>query len=239
VERGYRRAVASQPGWTAFVLKYRQSDLWIQANQDIRREAEKALLEARMQVEGYAGSHPGFLSAHVPLPADPLAPMTVRWMLAGGAAAGVGPMAAVAGAIARYVGERVCEAGAEVVVENGGDCFLFARRPLTVGVFAGSSPLSHRMALQVVPEQMPVGIASSSASVGHSWSYGKADVACVVAGDAALADAAATALGNRVRGSADMEPALGWLLGVRGVRGGLVILGTTLAVQGEIELVSP
>jgi ApbE superfamily uncharacterized protein (UPF0280 family) len=147
-------------------------------------------------------------------------------------------MAAVAGAIARYVGERAADWGAQVVVENGGDLFLHAQRELTVGIFAGSSPLSRRIGLRITAEMMPMGIASSAASVGHSWSYGKADAACVAADDAALADAAATALGNRVKASADMEPALTWLLGLPGVRGGLVVVGSALGVQGAMELVS-
>src|SRR5512134_2539629 len=102
-ERVYRRSVASQPGWTAFTVRYQQSDLWLQSDREAKGEAERALLEARMHVEQYALNHPGFLTSHAPLPRDPLAPVTVRWMLEGAAAVGVGPMAAVAGAIARYV----------------------------------------------------------------------------------------------------------------------------------------
>ena len=237
LERSYRRAVASQPGWTAFTVAYQQTDLWIQAEREARDAAERAVLEARIQVEGYARSHGGFLTTHSPLPPDPLAPVTVRWMLEAGLAAGVGPMAAVAGAIAQFVGERLLQECGEVVVENGGDLFLFARRPLSVGIFAGASPLSNRLAFGVSPDRMPVGIATSAASVGHSWSYGQADAACVVADHAALADAAATALCNRVSRPSDMEPALTWVLGLSGVRGALVILGKSLAVQGDMELI--
>jgi ApbE superfamily uncharacterized protein (UPF0280 family) len=146
-------------------------------------------------------------------------------------------MAAVAGAIAQYVGERLLAHGQDVVIENGGDLYLCARTSLTVGVFAGESPLSGRIGLRVDPGKMPAGIGTSSSSVGHSWSYGSADAACVVGGDAAVADAAATAVCNRVREASDLQTALAWGLGLPGVRGALVISGEALVAQGDLELV--
>jgi len=237
--RDYRRSVPSQAGWVSFTLRYRESDLWIQADLDLREKAETLLLEARLQLEGYAREHPEFLSSHLPLPEDPKAPELVRWMMAAGLASGVGPMAAVAGAIARYVGEGILSLGCkEVVVENGGDLYLRAERELLVGLYAGSSPLSGRLNLLISPGAMPVGVATSSATVGHSWSYGAVDAACVVACDAALADATATALGNRVRERSDMEKALEWACSIEGVGGAVLILGKALAVKGDIQLAS-
>jgi len=107
-----------------------------------------------------------------------------------------------------------------------------------VGILAGESPFSSRLGLRVAVEHMPVGVSTSSASVGHSWSYGAADAACVAADHGALADAAATALCNRSKSAADMQSALGWVLDIAGVRGALLIQGKTVAAQGEIELVS-
>jgi ApbE superfamily uncharacterized protein (UPF0280 family) len=237
--RHYRSSVATQPGWVAFTVRYRESDLWIQADLEAREKAETLLLEARRQVELYAQDHPDFLLTHLPMPMDSRAPDVVQWMLRAGLAAGVGPMAAVAGAIARYVGEGLLRNGCgEVVVENGGDLHLLARRPLLVGLYAGVSPLSERLAIRLEPDDMPTGVATSSATVGHSWSYGAADAACVVAGDAALADAVATALCNRVRERPDIEPGLEWAVSVAGVRGALVVLGRALAARGGIELAS-
>lgn len=113
-----------------------------------------------------------------------------------------------------------------------------ARRELLVGLYAGPSPLSGRLGLKIESGEMPVGVATSSATVGHSWSYGRADAACVVADDAALADAVATGLGNMVRTRADMERALEWAALVEGVRGALLVLGRTLAARGRMQLVS-
>jgi len=237
-ERIYRGAMAAPEGWVSFTVRYRQSDLMVQAPVDVKREAERLLLEARVQVEGYGELRPDFLDSHAPLGPDPLAPPVVRDMLQAAAHAGVGPMAAVAGAVAQYVGGHITRLCGEVVVENGGDLYLCARRPLVVGVFAGGSPVSGRIAIRVGEDRMPVGIATSSASVGHSWSYGAADAACVMASDAALADAVATALCNRVRRVSEVERGLSWAMGVPGVRGALVILGETLGVEGDLELVS-
>jgi ApbE superfamily uncharacterized protein (UPF0280 family) len=234
-ERTYRKT-RPQTGWHDFTVRYKQTDLWIQADQDIRSHSERVLLEARLQVESYMGRHQDFITTHGPLPLDHAAPPVAKNMLESAQAVGVGPMAAVAGSIAQYVGERLLEHCTEVVVENGGDLYLNAKRPLIIGVFAGASPLSSRLGLMVTPEEMPVGISTSSASVGHSWSYGNADAACVVADHGALADAAATALCNRAGKASDIEQALAWILEVSGVRGGLVIQGRTVAAQGRVQL---
>ncbi|MGQ9859819.1 MAG: UPF0280 family protein [Thermodesulfobacteriota bacterium] len=237
-KRTYRKRVAGQPGWSSFNVRYLQSDLWIQADLDARQRAETLLLEARRQLEIYALRHPAFMTAYSPMAFEPEAPEVVRWMLRASKAAQVGPMASVAGAIARYVGEGLLAAGCtEVVVENGGDLYLKASRALLVGLLAGDSPLSGKMGLRIDPAQMPMGVATSSATVGHSWSQGMADAACVLASDAALADAVATAMGNMVKEKADLEAALQWALSIEGVLGGLVILGSTLASAGSVELV--
>lgn len=202
-------------------------------------QAERLLLEARGQVEGYGKNRPEFLFSHSPLRMDELSPPIPRRMIVAGLEAGVGPMAAVAGAIAGYVGEGLLEAGCnEVVVENGGDIYLATKRPLVVGIYAGSSPLSARLAISLDPQEMPLGVATSSGTVGHSWSYGVADAACIVAKDPALADALATALGNRVVDEENLEEALDWALGIKGAIGALVIVGRKLAVKGKIRLVS-
>ncbi|MBW1868220.1 MAG: UPF0280 family protein, partial [Deltaproteobacteria bacterium] len=103
----------------------------------------------------------------------------------------MGPMAAVAGAIAQYVGMGLLDLTDQVIVENGGDIFLKADRSLTVSVFAGASPLSGRFGLLIPVSRMPLGVCSSSATVGHSLSRGIADVVCILSPSSALADGAA------------------------------------------------
>lgn len=190
----------------------------------------------RADLTGYLAQHPGFAAALEPVEAEQGAPGIVRDMTEAGRAAGVGPMAAVAGAIAQRVGGRLRRHSPEVIVENGGDIFLATAEARRVVIWAGDSPLSGRIALRIEPEATPLGVCTSSGTVGHSLSLGRADAAVVAARSAALADAAATALGNLVHGPADIEPALARICRIRGVHGALAIVGKHLGAQGRLVL---
>lgn len=146
-------------------------------------------------------------------------------------------MAAVAGALAEAVGNDLLEYTPEIIIENGGDIFLKTTRMRKVGVYAGESPLSGRLALEVGPDNTPCGIATSSGTVGHSISFGRADAAVVVASSAVLADAAATAFGNRLTGPESIETAIEWARGIEGLRGVLAVLVDKLGAWGDIRLV--
>ena len=83
---------------------------------------------------------------------------------------------------------------------------------------------------------MPIGICTSSGTVGHSLSFGRADAVCVVSKSSTMADAAATAIGNMVKGKGDIRAALMKGLEIEGVLGVLVIVGDQFGVIGEMEL---
>ena len=108
-------------------------------------------------------------------------------------------MASVAGAMAEAFQETSLESSTEVIVENGGDIYLATSRERVIGIYAGTSPLSIKLGIAISPEDSPLGICTSSGTVGPSLSFGKADAVCVLSKSAALADAAATAVGNVVR----------------------------------------
>jgi len=152
-------------------------------------------------------------------------------------ACGVGPMAAVAGAVAEAVGRALLAENQQVIVENGGDIFLQTKTPRVAAIYAGASPLSGKVGVRISRVGQPLGVCTSSGTVGHSLSFGKADAAIVLAESAALADAAATALGNRVQTADDIDPALVWLRGIEGALGGAVVVGDKLGAWGEVELV--
>ncbi len=237
-ERVYRRQ-ARAGHLVSFRVQVRQSDLYVRAERDLTDEARSSLIRHRLPLESYAASHPEFLEALAPLPLDPLAPALVQAMLEAGGAAAVGPMAAVAGAIAEAVGRDLLALSPEVVVENGGDIFLSTRSPSTVAVFAGRSPLSNKVGLVVRPERSPLAVCTSSATVGHSLSLGKADAAVAVATSGALADAAATAIGNAARGPHPVEAGLEAARAIPGLLGALIICADRLGAWGEaVELVS-
>ncbi|MBP5165761.1 MAG: UPF0280 family protein [Oscillospiraceae bacterium] len=144
-------------------------------------------------------------------------------------------MAAVAGAVAEHVGRALSGLSEEVIVENGGDVFLIGRRERTVAIYAAESPLSGLLGVTVLP-QGGMGVCTSSGTVGHSLSLGRADAAVVIARSCALADAAATRLGNLVRAPDDIEDALERICSVKDVLGALVIIGDRMGAKGDVRL---
>lgn len=235
-ERTYRRRTRPK-GLCCFEVTVRETDLWVCTGRDLETETRDLVFAARLQLETYIQYHPEFLTSLFPLKEDPYAPQFIREMIRAAGKVGVGPMAAVAGAIAQQVGEGLLNLTDQVIVENGGDIFLKADRPLTVSMFAGTSPLSGRFGILIPPRQMPLGVCSSSGTVGHSLSHGIADAVCLLSPSAALADSAATALGNRVKRKRDLENAAGWAGRIEGILGGVVILGDAMATWGDVELV--
>jgi len=214
---------------------------------ELRYHASELLHRLRSNIQDYAVMHPEFLTSLEPLPYDPDAPEPVRSMLMAGRIAGVGPMAAVAGAIAESLGLALQDRFYfdELVIENGGDYWLTVQRPLPVLVYGGLSSLSEKVSVIVSPEQSPCGLACSSGTVGPSVSFGKADAALVLARSAAAADAWATALGNRLRYQSDLATEVEELINMNREtkydkryrpRGALAIMGDKLAACGNIRL---
>ncbi|MDP8255366.1 MAG: UPF0280 family protein [Candidatus Alcyoniella australis] len=235
--RVYRHELEADLGaLQRFELHAGESDLLVIASRPMEREALEALLKARDEVQSAIERDSKFAQSLAPLPPVPFAPPTVRRMIHAAEQSGTGPMAAVAGSIAQSVGERLAQDCAVVIVENGGDLYLAADCELSVGVFAGGSTLSGKIGLKIEASRLPAGVATSSASVGHSLSQGATDAACVVADDAALADACATALGNMVGDAGEVDAALHKIVGLEGVRGALVIINDKIGALGEIEL---
>ena len=197
--------------------------------------AEQTLAAVRSDVEDYIAGQPLFAAALEPLLIDMQAPEVVRRMAAASALAGVGPMAAVAGAIAQITVEALVEAGARhVVVDNGGDVVLRIDRQVTVGIFTGPAQVRD-IALRFEPRPEIFSVCTSSGTVGHSLSFGRADAAVVIAGNGCLADATATALGNRVKET--NEKAIGRAIRETlsdGVEGLLVVAGECLGMGGKL-----
>ncbi len=233
--RTYRHWVEGKD-LTAFNVTIKETDLYIRAASDLSRQARRSVLKYRKQLEDYIKKDPEFLTSLKPLPVPPSAPPIVLAMLAAGRLAGVGPMAAVAGAVAQEVGRELLEFSPEVIVENGGDIFLKISRKRTVGIYAGDSPLTGKIGLVIPPEATPLGVCTSSGTVGPSLSFGKADAVVAVAPDTTLADAAATAIANRVGGADDIEAAIEFGQGIAGLTGLVIIVGDRVGAWGDVSL---
>ncbi len=239
-ERVYRKLV-TRTGLVSTNVRIEETDLHILAEGDITELATDLILQYRAQLENYIVKNPQFCASLDPLSLDKIAPPLIRDMLKAGLQAGVGPMAAVAGTIAEYVGKGVMASGfCEVMVENGGDIFLQRGRDCSIAIFAGESPLSYKVGVKISPSQMPIGICTSSGTVGHSLSMGEADSVTVLSTSTPLADAAATRLGNevgRAAGGNGIQNALAIAREIEGIMGVVVICGERMGVMGDVELI--
>jgi ApbE superfamily uncharacterized protein (UPF0280 family) len=235
-ERTYRNLI-SKDNLKSYNVAIAESDLFISSDIDLSTQAKKSLLDHRSLLENYIKKHPQFLTSLLPLPEDDLAPPIVRDMLINSNICGVGPMAAVAGAIAQFVGHDLLDLTETLIIENGGDIYLKSKDKLTVSVYAGESPLSYNVNFIVKPEKTPLGICTSSATVGPSLSFGKADAVCVISQSATLADAAASAIGNKVKSKSDIKKALDFGIRIKGVTGIIIILGSEMGAIGEVQFI--
>jgi ApbE superfamily uncharacterized protein (UPF0280 family) len=222
----------------SFTVTVKESDLYVRATRNLSRKGLRVLLKHRAALEEYIERHPEFLTALAPLAVGQDAPFIVRDMAEAAEKAGVGPMAAVAGAIAEHVGKELLPFSREVIVENGGDIFLKTRKTRSIGIFAGdSSPFSGRVALRIEPKETPLGICTSAGTVGHSKSFGRCDAAILLSASASLADAAATAVGNLIQSAGDIQKGIDFARSVDGIKGAVIIKDDRIGVWGEVRLV--
>jgi ApbE superfamily uncharacterized protein (UPF0280 family) len=219
-----------------FEVIVKETDLLVRAESDLSKEARDSVLTYRHQLETYIAMNPGFQKSLVPLPEDPYAPEIVKQMIQTSQWAGVGPMATVAGAMADLVSRDLLKLSKEMIVENGGDIYLASSRERTIGIYAGDSPLSLKIGIVISPEETPLGVCTSSGTVGPSLSFGKANAVCILSKSAALADAAATAVGNVVKEKKDVSSGLGRAREIDGVLGILIIVEEKMGVWGRIKL---
>lgn len=219
-------------------IALKETDLQILTDRPLDKDfAKERIYFYRSQIEDYIVKDRRFLVALKPLAVELQAHSVVREMAKAARSAGVGPMAAVAGAIAQFLGKDLLRKGyREVVIENGGDLFLCAKRALKVGIYAGRSKAFRGLGLKIKPEDMPLGLCTSSGTLGHSLSFGLTDATVILARSAALADAVATAAGNRVKDKNDLGEAAAFTQSVKGVLGGVIIIENALISWGIVEL---
>ena len=219
-----------------FNIVVKETDLYIRASTNLKRKALKLVSKYRDTLARYIERHPTFLTSLEPVPVDDNAPRIIREMAEAAEKVGVGPMASVAGAIAEFVGKELLAFSPEVIVENGGDIYLKSLRERTIGIYAGKSPLSGKLGLEIKGQDMPLGICTSSGTVGHSLSYGKADAVIVLSKSATLADAAATAIGNLIIQPNDIPSGIEFAQGIEGLKGVLIIKDDKIGLWGKVKI---
>jgi ApbE superfamily uncharacterized protein (UPF0280 family) len=247
-----------------FTSVFRESDLHIGVpHRDFRSGmAQHALQEQKRLYRllyTYADQHPLFLTSLEPLPFPDGSGVTSRGsdliagdnvpcedkdipqpeiaeMLRCGIRTGTGPMSSVAGMFAEAVAKRLLDAftPGELVVENGGDLFILNRNELVTMIHAGGSPISGKLGITLPGGTW--GVCTSSGTLGHSFSRGKADAVTVVSRNTSMADAWATALGNRIKGEEDIDPLLDEVTGIPEVLACVVVFGEKIGIRGTFEV---
>ena len=194
----------------------------------------------RRELEDFIRLHNEFSVSLKPLAyKDEAIPKIIADMLDRTAEVGVGPMAAVAGAMAEFVGRDLMIESEEIIVENGGDIFIQSAKKRNIGLFSGSdSPFSHNLGLEIESNDTPLGICTSSGTIGHSLSKGKADAVVVVSPSTALADAAATMIGNHILDAGDIPRGIEMGKQIEGIRGLVIVSGEKIGFWGDIKVIS-
>ena len=235
-ERFYRHLTKTK-SLTGFQVVVAETDLYIYATRQLINEAYESIMTYREYIESYIAQFPDFATTLVPWDAIGPAPEIIRQMIEAGQKAGVGPMASVAGVIAEYVGKDLLNYSDEIIVENGGDLFIQRNEPFVVGVYAGKSPFSHRIGIRVNHPGNSLAICTSSGTIGHSLSFGKADAVVIRSKSAALADAVATATANHVKSPTDISNAISFAKKNSAIEGILIVIDDAMGAWGNMEIV--
>jgi len=205
--RHYREHYRPRGGDVGFQVVVEHTDLWVVATRDFSDEVLTTVHELRGQLKAYITLHPEFGLSLAPVEVEPNAPELILEMAHAAALCNVGPMAAVAGAIAQAVAERFVERSPDFIVENGGDTFLCSTRDRVVGLLPDPAHEAV-LGIKLAAEDFPVSLCASSATIGHSLSLGQGELLVVRSPNASFADAAATALLNLLKHKRDLDKVL-------------------------------
>ena len=237
-ERSYRSRFSNdERRW--FCVKFLESDLWIGVDRgsysaSMEADTYAMLVELRRSMDAYLLMDPAYKAALTPYDAGLEAPDILKEMSRTSHKTGIGPMSAVAGAVAKRVAEFL--GTKEVIVENGGDIYAKSSSDMDISVFAGQSPLSEKIGLHIPAAEFPLGICTSSGTVGPSLSLGRADAVMIVCKDVLLADSYATAMANRIKTVNDLQSVIDRISDIPEILGAIAVKDDHMAITGCFEL---
>ena len=241
--RRYRERCVPREGECGFQIVIGETDLRVTAVSPLPEGFKDALAARvralRSELEAWIVLHPEFRHSLVPVPLScPVPPPEiVRRMAEASAIAGVGPFAAVAGTIAQMAAESLSDRSPDLIIENGGDIFMYSRRDRVVGLLPDPES-GVLIGLNVAASACPLALCASSATIGHSLSFGQGELVLVRSPDGALADALATALCNRLQGPGDVKAVVDYARRFvkHGLTGIFAQCGGAVGVWGDMEL---
>ncbi|MEN3014273.1 MAG: UPF0280 family protein [Endomicrobiia bacterium] len=214
-EKKYRNLISQTSNICSYEVLYKETSLFIKSPKDFSKKILKHLLHLRKPLENYIRKNPQFLTSLKPLHLPSNAPKIVQKMCEVTQKTNTGPMSSVAGAFAEFLGFEVLKWIEKeklrkfLIIENGGDIFAYIDEPITVGIYAGeNSPFTGKLSIKINLLNQPLGICTSSGTVGHSLSFGKADAVTIISNSAIFSDALATATGNLVKTENDVKTAV-------------------------------
>lgn len=215
----------------------KETDLQVFTDKPVDKDFIKERIgRYRRDIEGYIAKDRRFLTALKPIGVELSSPPIVKRMSEAARLANVGPMAAVAGAIAEFLGKDLLRKGyKDIIIENGGDIFIKASKARRIGIYAGKSSYWNKLSLEIKSKDTPLGVCTSSGMIGHSLSFGRALAVTVLSKNAALADAAATAVGNRIGVLRDLNKAADFAKSVKGISGVVIIMKNRLLSWGQVR----
>lgn len=233
----YRQLIAKKHLFS-FQISIDETDLHIQVSEKgLEKKAEKKVIQTRDIIKAYIKTHPEFQTTLLPFPEDLKAHIVIQNMIKAAKKADTGPMAAVAGALSQETGNYLLNFCDEVIIENGGDIFFKTHNEFISAIYSGeNSPFSNKIGIKLF-YTTPASICTSSGTLGHSLSFGKADAVTVVSQDAYIADAYATALCNMVKTDEDIKKTVELGISKKEIDAIVIIKGNSTGAAGNIELV--
>lgn len=229
--------------WRGFSVQYKETDIWVGVDTssfltEMPEYTMQIIRALRKTMDDYLHQDSQYILALTPYNAHENAPEIAKRMSEITRKVGVGPMAAVAGAFATHIAKELKNRFKieEIIVENGGDIYADIRNDIDVSVFAGESPLSEKIGLHIDAKESPLGICTSSGTVGPSLSFGKADAVMIVCKDAILADSYATAFANKIQTSNDINPVLEQIECKKDILSALLVKDDKMGIIGKFEL---
>ena len=233
----------SKERFQSFIITYKEADLWVGIDPDSFQEEMKELALSTLkaiwdELGAYFEIDPFFKKSLKPCPLKDTAPSIAKQMASVGEKAGVGPMASLKAIICELVGKALLENFSirEMVIENGGKLFVSLQNPLTVSIFAGDSPLSGMVGLEIKAEQTPLGVCTFAQTERTPMNFGKADAVIVASKDPAMADAFTTALGNLIKKPGNVEKVLKRADNVPEILAAVLVCEDQIGIRGEFEL---
>lgn len=242
IKRTYRKNFSGER-WAHFIVTYKETDLWIGIDRksflpEMALYAEKLVRELRNDMDAYLLTDPHYQKALASYHAGKNAPLIFQQMSAACEKTGIGPMSAVAGAVARYVVVSLKDKFPinEIIAENGGDIYADIKEDMDIAVFAGPSVLSEKVGLHIQAGYAPLGICTSSGTVGPSLSFGKADAVMIICKDALLADSYATLFANKIQTADDIAREIGEIGKIGDIIAAMIIKNDKMGICGNFDL---